>query len=314
MIAVVIPCYRVAPHILGVLSGIGPEVGAIYIVDDACPERTGDLVETRCTDPRVRVLRHAENQGVGGAMITGYRQALADGADVIVKLDGDGQMDPAEIGRLTRPILQGEADYTKGNRFFEIEGLRQMPAVRLFGNAALSFLAKLSTGYWEIFDPTNGFTAIHGKVVAELPLGKLSRRFFFESDLLFRLNIVRAVVWDVPMHARYGDERSNLRIGRAVVEFAAKNLRNMGKRLFYNYFLRSFSAASLALMLGPPLVLLGTGFGLYRWLLSFERGTLATSGTVMLAALPILIGVQLTLAFLSYDMGSSPKVPLQKRL
>jgi glycosyltransferase involved in cell wall biosynthesis len=314
MIAVVIPCYRVAPHILGVLAAIGPEVGAIYVVDDACPERTGDLVEARCTDPRVRVLRHAGNQGVGGATVTGYRQAIADGADVIVKLDGDGQMDPAEILRLTRPILQGDADYTKGNRFFEIEGLRQMPAVRLFGNAALSFLAKLSTGYWEIFDPTNGYTAIHGKVAAALPLDKVSRRFFFESDLLFRLNIARAVVWDVPMHARYGDERSNLKIGRALVEFAAKNLRNMGKRLFYNYFLRSFSAASLALMLGPPLALFGTGFGLYRWLLSFERGTPATSGTVMLAALPVLVGVQLTLAFLSYDMGNTPKVPLQKRL
>lgn len=313
-VAVVIPCYRAAAHILDVLAAIGPEVGAVYVVDDACPEGTGDLAAERCTDPRVRVLRHSRNQGVGGAVITGYRQAIADGADVIVKLDADGQMAPAEIPRLVRPILQGEADYTKGNRFFDLDGLQQMPLVRVLGNAALSFLSKLSTGYWDIFDPTNGFTAIHGRVAAALPLDKVSRRFFFESDLLFRLNTARAVVWDVPMAACYGEEKSNLRIRRALLEFAAKNLRNTAKRLFYNYFLRSFSVASVELMLGPPLTLAGAAFGVYRWILSAERGTLATSGTVMLAALPIIVGVQLSLAFLSYDVQNVPRIPLQKRL
>jgi dolichol-phosphate mannosyltransferase len=313
-VAVVIPCFRVSSHVLDVLAAIGPEVEAIYVVDDDCPESTGDLVAAQCADPRVRVLRHSSNEGVGGAVITGYRAALADGATVIVKMDGDGQMDPSEIPRLARPILLGEADYTKGNRFFELEGLRQMPAVRLLGNAVLSFLTKLSSGYWDIFDPTNGYTAIHAKVAAALPLARLSRRFFFESDMLFRLNILRAVVWDVPMQARYGAETSSLRIGRAVVEFAFKNFRNAAKRMFYNYFLRGFSVASVELLLGPPLMLAGAAFGLYRWTLSAERGLLATSGTVMLAALPILVGVQLSLAFLSYDVQSVPKIPLQKRL
>jgi dolichol-phosphate mannosyltransferase len=314
IVAVVIPCFRVASHILEVLAAIGDEVEAIYVVDDRCPQGTGDLVAAQCTDPRVRILRHSENQGVGGATITGYSAAVADGASVIVKLDGDGQMDPAEIPRLVRPILHGEADYTKGNRFFELEGLKQMPAVRLLGNAALSFLSKLSTGYWDIFDPTNGYTAIHGKVAAVVPFGKISRRYFFESDMLFRLNTLRAVVWDVPMRARYGGETSSLHVGRALVEFAVKNFRNAAKRLFYNYFLRSFSVASVELLLGPPLTFAGAAFGLDRWVLSAARGTLATSGTVMLAALPIIVGVQLSLAFLSYDVQSVPKVPLQKRL
>jgi glycosyltransferase involved in cell wall biosynthesis len=246
--------------------------------------------------------------------MTGYQAAIAAGATVIVKLDGDGQMDPSEIPRLVKAILHGEADYTKGNRFFDLEGLKQMPALRLWGNAALSFLSKGSTGYWDIFDPTNGFTAIHARVAAILPFDKISRRYFFESDMLFRLNTLRAVVWDIPMHAHYGTETSHLHVGRALIEFAAKNVINAAKRLFYNYFLRGFSVASVELLIGLALTGAGTMFGLYAWVLSAARGTLATSGTVMLAALPIIIGIQLLLAFLSYDVQSVPKIPLQKRL
>jgi len=192
MIAVVIPCYQVEAQILGVLSAIGPECQAIYVVDDHCPEGTGDRVEADCRDPRVRVVRNDRNLGVGGATLAGYSAALADGAEVIVKLDGDGQMNPALIPHLVRPILEGDADYAKGNRFFELDGLEQMPRARLIGNSLLSFMSKLSSGYWNIFDPTNGFTAIHGAVARRIPVAKLSPGYFFESDLLFRLGILRA--------------------------------------------------------------------------------------------------------------------------
>jgi dolichol-phosphate mannosyltransferase len=314
MLAVVIPCHRVRKHVLDVLAGIGPECDRIYVVDDACPEHTGDRVEAECRDPRVRVLRNPSNRGVGGATLAGMRAALADGADLIVKLDGDGQMDPALIPRLVQPILMGEADYAKGNRFFELEGLASMPRTRLLGNSLLSFASKLSTGYWNLFDPTNGFTAIHGAVARQLPLAKLAEDWFFESDLLFRLGTLRAVACDVPMPAAYGDESSNLSAIRVVPRFLRGHLVNTVKRIFYAYFLRSFNVASLELLAGQALLLFGIAFGLWQWAKGSLRGVPATSGTVMLAALPVLLGVQLLLAFLSYDLQNVPRDPLQRRL
>jgi dolichol-phosphate mannosyltransferase len=314
MIAVVIPCYRVRHQILGVLEGIGPECRSIYVVDDACPEGTGDLVETECHDPRVRVIRCEQNQGVGGATLTGYRAALDAGAEVVVKLDGDGQMDPGLIPRLVHPIHLGEADYCKGNRFFELEGLGAMPRMRLLGNSLLSFVSKLSSGYWNIFDPNNGFTAIHAAVARQLPFDKLSRRYFFESDLLFRLGTLRAVVCDVPMPAQYADEPSSLKIHRVVGEFAGKHLVNTAKRLFYNYYLRNFNIASIEIVAGAIALTWGTWFGAARWIRGSLDGVAATSGTVMLAALPVLLGVQLILAFLNYDVQNVPREVLHKRL
>ena len=202
-VAVVIPCYRVRAQILGVLGQIGSTAERIYVVDDACPEKTGAFVQDACEDPRVEVIFNPVNAGVGGAVIEGYKVALRDGMEVIVKLDGDGQMDPALIPDLVRPIAAGDADYTKGNRFYNLERIREMPRLRIVGNALLSLMTKLSAGYWDIFDPTNGFTAIHWKVARQLPFEKISRRYFFETDMLFRLNTIRAVVLDVPMDARY---------------------------------------------------------------------------------------------------------------
>ena len=314
MIAVVVPCYRVKKQILGVLAAIGPECEVVYVVDDACPEGSGDHVEAECRDERVRVLRNDHNQGVGGATLAGYRAALADGADVVVKLDGDGQMDPNLIPRLVRPILDGEADYTKGNRFFELEGLDSIPRLRLIGNSLLSFASKLSSGYWNLFDPTNGFTAIHAAVARQLPTAKLSPGYFFESDLLFRLGILRAVVCDVPMPAIYGGERSSLVIRQVAGSFAWKHLTNTAKRIFYNYYLRNFNIASIEILLGAAFLAFGTWFGVSSWLRGIFANTPQTSGTVMLAALPVIVGVQLVLAFLNYDLGNVPRDPLHRRL
>lgn len=313
-LSVVIPCFKVKRHVLRVIDAIGPEVSSIYVVDDACPEGTGKHVEAECRDGRVRVIYHDLNQGVGGATLTGYRQALQDGADIIVKLDGDGQMDPVMITKLVRPIAAGEADYTKGNRFHSIEDLQQMPSARILGNSFLSFISKFSSGYWNIFDPTNGFTAIHGAVAAKLPFDKIDRRYFFESDMLFRLNILRGVVLDIPMTARYDDEVSNLSIAKTIPEFLKKHAINSLKRLFYNYYLRDFNIASLEILLGLFSLLFGVIFGAYMWKISITSGIPASSGTVMLAALPTLIGIQLILAFISYDVGNIPKYPLSRRL
>jgi glycosyltransferase involved in cell wall biosynthesis len=314
MIAAVIPCFRVKNEILGVLAAMPPECQRIYVVDDACPEGSGDLVESACQDPRVRVLRHARNEGVGGATLTGYRAALADGASVIVRLDGDGQMDPREIPRLVRPILDGDADYAKGNRFFELEGLRAMPRLRLVGNSLLSFASKLSSGYWNVFDPNNGFTAIHADVLRRLPLEKLAQRWFFESDVLFRLGTLRAVVCDVPMTARYENEKSSLVIRHVAGEFAVRHAANAVKRIFYNYYLRNFNIASIEIAVGLPLLLFGAWVGVTRWIDGYLHGVPQTSGTVMLAALPVIVGMQLLLAFLSYDLSNVPRDVLHRRL
>ena len=313
-IAVVIPSYRVTRHILGVLAAIGPEVGRIYVVDDKCPDGSGALVRAQCSDPRVRVIDHLENQGVGGAVMTGYREAIADGMTVIVKVDGDGQMDPSLIMQFVAPILRGEADYTKGNRFFNLEQIRAMPAVRLFGNAVLSLMTKLSSGYWDLFDPTNGYTAIHADVANHLPFNSISKRYFFETDMLFRLNTLHAVVVDVPMDASYGDEVSNLKISKIVTEFLLKHARNFAKRIFYNYYLRNMSLASIELPLGLLLFLGGGLFGGLHWLTSLQGNIPTTAGTVMLSALPVLMGLQLILAFLANDIASVPTRPLHKKI
>ena len=312
-IAVVIPSYKVTRHILGVIAGIGPEVSLIYVVDDKCPDASGAFVRANCQDARVRVLEHAENQGVGGAVMTGYAAAIADGASVIVKVDGDGQMDATLIPAFVAPILAGEADYTKGNRFYDLEQIRAMPPMRLFGNAVLSLMTKLSSGYWDLFDPTNGYTAIHADAARHLPFDKISRRYFFETDMLFRLNTLHAAVVDVPMDAVYGDEVSNLKISKIVTEFMAKHVRNFFKRLFYNYYLRNMSLASIELPLGVGMIVFGTTYGLSHWWQSAQAGLPTPAGTVMLAALPVMMGLQLILAFLAYDIASVPRRPMHKK-
>ena len=246
--------------------------------------------------------------------MTGYRAAIEDGADVIVKIDGDGQMDPSLLPRFIAPILKGEADYTKGNRFYDLAHIRSMPPIRLFGNALLSFMTKLSSGYWSIFDPTNGYTAIDARVAAHLPMHKISNRFFFESDMLFRLNILRAVVVDIPMNAVYGTEKSNLRISNILLEYSHKHVRNFFKRLFYNYFLRDMTVASLELIVGAAMLTFGVVFGSINWFTAAAIHKPAPLGTIMLAALPVLLGIQFLLAFLGFDIANAPRRPINKDL
>lgn len=312
-LAVVIPCYKVTRHIISVIESMPEIVERIYAVDDCCPDKSGQFILDNNKDPRVKVLFNEKNKGVGGAVMTGYRAAIEENMHVAVKVDGDGQMNPALIPEFIEPILNGEADYTKGNRFYNLEEIHQMPKVRLFGNAALSLLNKLSSGYWDVFDPTNGYTAIHIDVLKKLPFAKISERYFFESDMLFRLNTVRAKVVDIPMDAHYGDEESQLKIGQIIGDFTKKNIKNTGKRIFYNYFLRDMSIASIELVVGFLLLIFGLLYGIFHWLSSAHEGVATPAGTVMLAMLPIVIGVQLLLSFLAYDIENVPRRRIHKR-
>ncbi|QLY63112.1 glycosyltransferase family 2 protein [Citrobacter freundii] len=306
-VAVVIPCYKVKKHIFDVISNIGDEVCLIYVVDDKCPELSGEYVQKNCTDPRVKVIFNHENQGVGGAVISGYLASLEDNVDIVVKLDGDGQMDPSLISNFINPISKELADYTKGNRFYDVESLKPMPKIRLFGNTVLSFMTKFSSGYYNIFDPTNGYTAISSFALKKLNLDKLNKRYFFESDMLFRLNLINAKVVDVPMDAIYEDEESNLHIKKIIFPFLKGHLKNATKRIIYNYFLRDFSVASIELFSGILLSMFGILYGLVGWYKSLLFNELASGGTVMLSALPIILGMQLLLGFIQADIERQPK-------
>jgi dolichol-phosphate mannosyltransferase len=309
-VAVVIPCYKVTKHILSVLEKIGPEVDAIYTVDDKCPEESYKYIQENVSDPRVKLIRRLKNGGVGGATITGYKEALKDNHTIIIKVDGDGQMNPNEIPRLIAPLLSREADYVKANRFFSLEHLKGMPFLRVFGNSMLSFISKASSGYWNIMDPTNGYTAIHATSLRLLPFDKLEQRFFFESDMLFRLNTIRAVVKEIPIASHYGDEVSNLRIRQVLLTFPQKFINRFLKRIFYNYFLRDFGICSLQLIFGLFFLAFGILFGSYAWIVSVSSGVTASSGTIMLAALPLILGFQLLLSSMLLDISNVPKEPL----
>jgi len=312
MNAVVIPTYKVKQHILNVISGIGDEIQKIYVVDDKCPENTGEYVLQHCSDKRVVVIFNEVNKGVGGAVKAGYARALTDGCSIIIKLDGDGQMDPRLIPGFIKVIENGEADYVKGNRFFNLASLKSMPGIRVFGNSILSVINKFVNGYWNIMDPTNGYTAIHRTALSMLDLDKIADNYFFESDMLFRLGTIRAVVYDLPMNAKYENESSGLKISRILFQFPPKYINRFFKRIFYNYFLRDFNVGTIELITGIILFIFGLTEGVYHWYKSIMYNTVASSGTVMLAALPTILGFQLLISGLQYDMRNIPVKPLQK--
>ena len=304
-IAVVIPCYRTAGTIRQVIESVPGFVSNIIVVDDACPEKSGKIAESLNLE-KVCVIYHEKNQGVGGAMVSGYRRALELGCDVAAKMDGDGQMDPAYLEKLIEPVLEGRADYAKGNRFVDFRALRKMPKTRLFGNNVLSFLEKLYSGYWNIMDPTNGYTAIGRGVLEKLNLSKIAKGYFFESHMLLHLNLLNAVVADVSIPARYGGENSSLSIGRAVWGFPPRLLAGLFKRIFFKYFIYDFNMASIYLLIGVPLFLWGVLFGLYEWIDSCITGVPKTAGTIMVAALPLILSVEMLLQAIHIDIHNTP--------
>jgi len=311
-IAVVIPAYRAAHHLEQVVRGIPAFVAHIVVVDDCSPDDTA-LVAARLarSDRRVVVVQHEANQGVGGATLSGYRRAVELGAEVIVKMDSDDQMDPAYLPALIAPILSGQADYTKGNRFLHTRQLAAMPGVRRFGNGGLSFLTKLASGYWNVFDPTNGFAAIHAKAASLLDETAIDHRYFFETSMLLELSLLRAVVKDVYIPARYGTETSHLSEYKALREFPPRLLRGWLRRIWVQYFLRDFGLFSIFLVAGLMFLIFGLGFGTYHWALGAYLRSPTGTGTVMIAVLPVILGVQFLLQALLLDVQNVPAHALQ---
>ena len=305
-IAVVIPAYRVAPYIADVIARIPAEVHHIIVVDDASPDALPAAL-SGVSDARLTVLRHDVNRGVGGAMKTGFEKALALGADIVVKVDGDGQMDPALIPRFVEPIVSGDADFTKGNRFDDLSFIRRMPLLRRVGNMALSFLVKLASGYWHAFDPCNGYLALRASVLRRLSPGRLEDRYFFEISLLCEAYFAKAVLQDIPMQPVYAGETSSLSPLGSVGEFAPRLVRRSFYRLFMAYFMRDFNVVSVFLVGGVPALTFGVAWSAYHWIKSIRLQMLASTGTVVIGMLAIVLGFQLLLQAIVLDVGNEPR-------
>ncbi|HEX6087974.1 MAG TPA: glycosyltransferase family 2 protein [Thermoanaerobaculia bacterium] len=310
-VAAVVPAYNVSAELGEVLRQMPLLIKTIIVVDDASRDETAAVAERYAQlDARIMVLRHETNRGVGAAMVTGYARALESGADIIVKVDGDGQMPLWLVPQLIQPLIDGSADYTKGNRFRDFQAVRAMPFVRRIGNVALSFLSKAATGYWHCFDPTNGFVAIRADVLSQMPLKKIDPTYFFETSMLSHLYVLGAVVKEVPMPARYVGETSSLSITRALRQFPGKLVWSLIRRLVLKNFVYDFNLESFHILAGVPLLLLGMLYGGYHWWWYSSRNLAAPTGTVVLSALLITIGMQLLISAVNLDLQSIPREPI----
>lgn len=312
-IDVVIPCYRVKRQVIAVIEELLRLnfIRTIIVVDDACPEKTAEIVLEKfphCAS--LKIIKHENNQGVGGAMISGYQHAFDNDADIVVKVDGDGQMPPHHIEKLINPLMLKRADYVKGNRFFHPKQLSAMPKNRLLGNAILSLINKFSSGYWSIIDPTNGFTALGKTAYQQLETKNIDKGYFFESDMLFQLGIANAVVMDIPMPTIYNDGPSSLNITRVLFEFPPKYTSRFFQRIAFKYFIREFNIASLEILFGIPFLFFGLIYGILEWITHARLNTTTPAGTAMIVGLLVLMGFQLILSALNYDITHEPQRPL----
>lgn len=306
-IAAVVPAFNEEKMIATVIETMPDFVDEIVIVDDCSTDATSAVVSSS-TDPRVRLIRHDVNTGVGGAIISGHRAAMAAGSDVNVVMAGDAQMDPAYLPALLERVTTQGYGFAKANRFFSPESFRGMPKHRIFGNIVLSFMTKLASGYWNLFDPQNGYTAIRTEVLRRIDLDRVAPRYSFENDLLIHLNILQVPAVDVPIPAVYGAEVSSIRLSKVVPELVSLLTRGFWRRIWYRYVLWSFSPIALLLVLG--LVLFAFGLGVAIWVcFQVAASVVATAATVMLAALPLMIGTQMLISALQLDIQASPSTP-----
>ncbi len=299
-IAVAIPCYKVEQHLEQVVSGLPPLIDIILLVDDCSPDGTPALVDRLADGSRIVAIHHPQNKGVGGAMKTAFRKAMEMEADVVVKLDGDGQMDASYIAPLVE-ALEG-ADFAKGNRLFNRQMLRRMPAIRRIGNMGVGFMVKAASGYWNVSDPVNGFFAIRTKTLRQMDLDRVADRYFFESSMLIEMHYTGARISEVNMPAIYGDEHSNLSIRKTLFSFPPRLVVAWLRRLHLSYFVYDFNICSLYILVGLPSFLFGLIFGLCEWIHYASISSPSPTGTIMVAVLTFILGFQMLLSAAQYDI------------
>lgn len=305
-VAVVAPSHNEAGFIGQVIGTMPDFVDGIIVVDDGSQDGTSQVAAST-GDPRVVVLRTPTPRGVGGATLTGYRKALELCADIVAKMDGDAQMRPEYLCHLLDAIIDGNYDYGKGNRFLAARSLGKMPRHRLIGNVALTFMTKFMSGYWHIFDPQNGYTAVKAEVLRALDFDRIHPGYFFENDMLIHLNLLDARVKDVAIPARYGKEESGISAWGTGVTFPLLMIRRFFYRIYRKYVLLDFSPIALFLFLGLGLFIWGALFGAYVWARSTITQHAATTGTVMFSVLPLIMGFQLLLQAIVLDIQQTPK-------
>lgn len=303
-ITVVVPAYREEDHVAHTIRGIPDFVDHIVVVDDASPDRTSEVAEGS-GDPRVEVIRLEQNQGVGGAIVTGHRRAIELGSDINVVMAGDNQMDPSRLGLLLEPIIDDGYGFTKGNRFFSPTSMEGMPAHRIAGNMALTFMNKAASGYWNLVDPQNGYTAITRQSLELVPLDRLSKRYEFENDLLIWLNIANVRARDVNIAARYGAETSSIRLRTFVPRISGLLFRGFWRRMWLKHMLWSFSPIALMFFAGLAALLFGLGVGLWVTAVALG-GQTPTAGTTVLAVVPFFCGFILLVQAMVLDIQATP--------
>lgn len=304
-IAVVVPAHNEESLIGGTVTSIPDLVDQVIVVDDASTDATGEKAAAT-GDPRVEVIRHEQNKGVGGAILTGHHRAIELGADVAVVMAGDAQMDPDYLPDLLDPICDDGYDFTKADRFFGFDSFRGMPKYRVLGNVVVGFLAKASTGYWNLFDPLNGYTATRTSALERLPLERIRADYAFECDILVYLNTIRARAKDVPIPAVYGEERSGIRLFRDARKLLWSLFKGFWRRIVWKYVLWSFSPVAIFLFAGLALVGWGIAFG--AWIVYETLGDpVASTATVLMCVGPLLVGINLLIVATVLDILDSPR-------
>lgn len=305
-IIIVIPCFKVKNKILDVLTKIPKWIYKIICVDDCCPENSGQFITENNRDPRLHIIFNKKNLGVGGASLIGFKKAKEQGAEIIIKIDGDDQMDINMLDKFIDPIISGDADFCKGNRFTQLKDYFNMPKLRKIGNISLSFFNRLSSGYWNLFDTTNGYLCFNSKLLDLLPIEKISKDYFFESDLLNWLYILRAKVVDIPISSIYNNEISNINIFSIIIKFPILYFRNFFRRFFYVYCLRNPDMRFISFIFGLSSFLYGVYFSLDNWRMETVDEPSA-SGTVGIALVTILAGLNFISFFFMSDLDNYPK-------
>ena len=303
-ICVVVPAYNEEKLVAETLRAVPAFVDNVVVIDDCSEDGTSEVAKS-VDDPRVEVIRHEVNTGVGGAIITGHRRALEIGGDVDVVMAGDAQMNPNYLGALLDPIADEGYGFTKANRFFGWESFRGMPRHRVLGNVVLSFLTKMASGYWNLFDPQNGYTAIRQDVLARLPLDRISKRYQFENDLLIHLAVLSVRARDVPIPASYGSEISTMKLSRVAREISTLLFKRFWQRIWWKYVLWSFSPIALLLFSGIALLLFGVSWGIFATIYALGAHS-PTAGTVLLAVAPSMTGTYMLVQALILDIEATP--------
>ncbi len=313
-IIAVMPCYKSSEIAPLIAKDVIKFVDKLICVDDFCPDSTGEKVRDFVRSDKIDFIFHEFNKGIGGAMKSGFSYALKFEPEIIIKIDSDGQMDPYLIPKLIEPIINGSFELTKGNRFANPKSIRKMPLIRLIGNIGLGFITKLSTGYWELFDPTNGFIAFRSEVLNEISLEKVDDGYFFETDLLFRCSLSNILISEIAMEAVYASEKSSLNPLKEFFRFFYKHINIFFKRLTYQYFLLDFNPGSLSLCLGFILGIFSLFIGIRSFTYYRELKLETPLGIQMLFLASSLICNQLIISFIYYDVSQKPLLRRFKNL